>query len=66
MSNIQLSNYTPEELIAIMNQQVFFEEELGEELVDDLVNDLTMITGYTEEEAREAAKAIREEDQIKF
>ena len=62
MSNIELSTYTPDELLAIMNIEVEFEEVVDEELVDDLI----MIAGYTEEEAREAAKAIKKEDQIKF
>jgi|TARA_R110000744_G_C19250537_1_gene550244 hypothetical protein len=62
MSNIELSTYTPDELLAIMNIEVNFEEVVDEKLVDDLI----MIAGYTEEEAREAAKAIKKEDQIKF
>ena len=62
MSNIEMSTYTPEELLAIMNTEVEFEEVVDEELVDDLI----MIAGYTEKEARETAKAIKKEDQIKF
>ena len=62
MSNIELSTYTPDELLAIMNIEVEFEEVVDEELVDDLI----MIAGYTEEEARVAAKAIKKEDRIKF
>ena len=62
MSNIEMSTYTPDELLAIMNIEVNFEEVVDEKLVDDLI----MIAGYTEEEAREAAKAIKKEDQIKF
>jgi hypothetical protein len=62
MSKVELSTYTPEEIIAIMNTEVNFEEVVDEQLVDDLI----MIAGYTEEEARAAAKDIKKEDQIKF
>ena len=62
MSNIEMSTYTPEELIAIMNTEVNFEEVVDEELITDLI----IIAGYTLEEARAAAKDIKREDQIKF
>ena len=62
MSKIELSTYTAEELLAIMNTEVEFEEVVDEELVTDLI----LIAGYTEAEAREAAKAIKKEDRIKF
>ena len=62
MSKVELSTYTPEELIVIMNTEVEFEEVVDEQLVDDLI----MIAGYTEEEARVAAKDIKRQDQIEF
>ena len=62
MSKIELSTYTPEELMIIMNTEVEFEEVVDEQLVDDLI----MIAGYSEEEAYQAAKAIKKEDQATF
>lgn len=58
MSNIELSTYTVEELIAIMNTEVEFEEVVDEQLVDDLI----IIAGYAEDEARAAAKDIKRYD----
>ena len=62
MSKIELSIYTPEELLVIMNTEVKFEEIVDEQVVTDMI----LIAGYTEDEAREAAKEIKKEDQIKF